>query len=157
MGIDEHGPSAMEHAPAEASRPDNWILTISLAIEAVDKVEAFRIADLVASVLEVPTKKWRESWRLRDESWVVQVAFDIPEGFKFDPDDAPTRIRYLSRNTLNIPWRVVKNEAESAIIEWPLPWWDRESSQEVLWHENVKGAAIRAFRILSDQDPAAPA
>ena len=118
---------------------------MTLAADAADESEAEEIVDTVVAILGVATLQEREFKRLGNNVWTATVEFDIPEEFEFEPDDGPMRIRYVTRKLEDLSWRIVSEDADYGIFEWPLPWWDPSDRHEVLGHPGVRAGVFKAY------------
>jgi hypothetical protein len=143
-----HGSTAGTVTPAE--REAHWNLFVRFAIEAASEDEARAVLSQVLAGLDgelplhsnpVVHPRWR---RKPDEIWVVELAPDLTQLQVIDPDDAPTRCRFVEGYfPMGVNWIVPQNTERQAKVEWPPDIWQRQHGKDdVLLHPAVRGVMI---------------
>jgi hypothetical protein len=133
-----------------AEREARWNLFVRFAIEAASEGEARAVLSQVLAGLDgelplhgnpVVHPRWR---RNPDEIWVAELAPDLTQLQVIDPDDAPTRCRFVEGYfPMGVNWSVPQNTERRAKVEWPPDIWQRQPGKDdVLLHPAVRGVMI---------------
>jgi hypothetical protein len=142
------GSTAGTVTPAE--REARWNLFVRFAIEAAGEDEARAVLSQLLAGLDgelplhgdpVVHPRWRRSL---DEIWVAELAPDLTQLQMIDPDDAPTRCRFVQGYfPAGMNWIVPQNTETEARVEWPPDIWQRQHGEDdVLLHPAVRGVMI---------------
>lgn len=143
-------PGSIAGTVTPAEREARWNLVVRFAIEAASADEARAVLSQVLAGLDgelplhgdpVVHPRWR---RNPDEIWVAELAPDLTQLQVIDPDDAPTRCRFVEGYfPMGVNWIVPQNTERETKIEWPPDIWQRQHGKDdVLLHPAVRGVMI---------------
>jgi DNA-binding phage protein len=119
-----------------------WIITVTFAVEATGEREARKIVSDVLSHMDMTSDGNPSAERGGDEPWAIEVKLNLSAVPVIEPDDARTRISYVTRNLEGVTWRVIQANEDDALFEWPP---HRQASSE--WKEVLGNPAIRAATV----------
>ena len=123
-----------------------WTVWVRFLIEAGSEDEARGIADGV--IAQMAAKAAREpevvSFRRRPGTWVATTHMDLTVLPSLEPDDARTRLRYLSSGLGQVTWTGRVSEREGR-WDWPPDIWSKEPGKDdLLVHPSVLAAILWA-------------
>jgi len=132
---------------AAAEREARWTLWVRFAIEAGSQEQARAVTGQALAGLEMELLLCGEPTiqplRLRDGIWVAMAKPDLTGLRSIEPDDAATRVRYVSsRFGTDVLW-TVRATGQQAKWEWPPDIWSRRPGKDdVLLHPAVLAVII---------------
>lgn len=130
--------------PAEREAP--WTVWARFLIKASSQGEARTIADSVIARMEASASGEPQiaAFRRRPGTWVVTAHMDLTTLPSLEPDDARTRLSYLSGGFGQVTWASRVTEREGR-WDWPPDIWSREPGKDdVLVHPAVLAAILFA-------------
>jgi hypothetical protein len=82
--------------------------------------------------------------RAPDDVWVAELELDLAHLRVIDPDDAPTRCRFVDGHFPgSVSWSIRERTEREAIFEWPPDIWQRRPGQDdILLHPAVRAVMI---------------
>jgi hypothetical protein len=123
-----------------------WTVWVRFLIEAGSEDEARGIADGV--IAQMAAKAAREpevvAFRRRPGTWVATAHMDLTALPSLEPDDARTRLSYLSAGLGQVTWTSRVSEREGR-WDWPPDIWSKEPGKDdLLVHPSVLAAILWA-------------
>ena len=143
-------PGSVAGTITTAEREAHWNLFVRIAIEAASEDEARAVLSQVLAGLDGELPLHGEPVvhprcrRNPDEIWVAELAPDLTQLQVIDPDDAPTRCRFIEGYfPMGVNWIVPQNTERQAKIEWPPDIWQlQHGKDDVLLHPAARGVMI---------------
>lgn len=132
---------AVRDAPGHAA---SWTAWVRFAIEASGESEARSITARVLSQIGLRTAGTPDTAPAGTGLWTVTAHIDLSAVGTFEPDQADTRLRYVSGCFgERVPWRSHMNERQGT-FEWPPSFWDRQpGADDQLLDPAIRAAMIR--------------
>jgi len=133
-----------------AQREARWRLHVRFAIEAATEDEARNVLGQALAGLhqELPLRGepvvHPRQRRIPDRIWVAELEPDLTRLPAIDPDDAPTRCRFVGGHfPMGVTWSVPQDTERSARWDWPTDIWSRQPGRDdVLLHPAVRAVTI---------------
>jgi DNA-binding phage protein len=130
--------------PVHAKPGTVWTVTAMFAVEAADERAARAVLTGVLEEMDVATTSEVTVVQSGEAVWTVKVEVDLSGLPVIDPDDARTRITYVTRNVGGVTWRSTRTDERHVTYEWPPSFWVMSGGHEVLVHPAIRAAAIHA-------------
>jgi hypothetical protein len=130
--------------PVQGKSDSGWTVTVRFAVDAADETEARSIVSGVLEKMEVLPSKRLVTAREGERTWTVEAELNLSGLEKIDPDDARSRLQYVTRNLGGLTWRVVRADERQGKFEWPPSFWAMSRRDEVLVHPAIKAADVQA-------------
>jgi hypothetical protein len=134
-------PQAPGLEPAE--RETIWTIWMRFAIEAPGEREARAIADGVLGQIGIVLDGQPATAPSGEGAWTVTANLDLSGLKSIEPDDAPTRLSYVTGHIPgNVTWLSRAGERQGT-AEWPPNFWDRRpGADDQLLHPAIRAAII---------------
>jgi hypothetical protein len=136
-------PARLDRATLEppAARPA-WSARAMFAMEASDEQEARAIAGSVLDQMNVADAiSQTQAAPIPEGLWTVNADLDLA-GERFEPDDAQTRLSYLTDHLEGVTW-VGRVSDRQGGYSWPPDLWSRQPGQDdVLVHPAIRAAKV---------------
>jgi hypothetical protein len=121
-----------------------WKAEATFRVEARDGDRAHAIITDILDRMRVPVV--RQSPAAREEAvpgslWTGAAELDLSAAGPVEPDDAPTRLRFLARNLPGVPW-VLRSRPDGSSYEWSAPATPGRGKAEEIIHPAIRTAEI---------------
>jgi hypothetical protein len=126
------------------TRRNDWTVMMKLTVELDSEHQAREIINDILSQIDVPPDGHPTVVPRGGGYWTTEVKLDLTAVPVIDPDDARTRISYVTRNIEGVTWRVVQANEYKALFEWPPGHGDTSRRDGFLGHSAIHAVAIRA-------------
>jgi len=130
--------------PVGGKSETGWTVTARFAVDAADETEARAVVSGVLEKMEMAPSKDPVSASAGEKTWTVEAELDLSGLETVDPDDARSRLQYVTRNLGGLTWRVVRADERQGKFEWPPSVWAVSGRNEVLVHPAIKAAEVQA-------------
>jgi hypothetical protein len=129
--------------PAAANPGLGWTVLARLAVEAAGEPEARAILDDILAEMDVVLEAEPVAGPFGDRFWVLEAELDMSGLESAEPDDAVTRISYVTRNLTGLTWlnRARPGERDGSLA-WPPGFWAMSGREEALVHPAVRAAVM---------------
>jgi hypothetical protein len=135
-------PARLDPVTLEPPTSSRWSARLMLAIAAAGEEQARVSAGTVLGPMDVAaTVSGPVAGVLPDGLWAVQADFEFP-AITVEPDDAQTRLSYLTRDFERVSWTSKLGE-RGGRYDWPPSIWSRQPGvTEVLGDPAIRAASI---------------
>jgi hypothetical protein len=121
------------------------------AIEAADQSAARQIGNKVLRQMDVVLAGPPTARQSREQVWTIMAELDLSALPEIEPDNAHTRVSYVTRNLGSVTWRVNSSDDRREIHEWPPGFWAQHpEDDQLLAHPAVRAVLIHASAVSDD-------
>jgi hypothetical protein len=122
----------------------HWDVTLSLGIDAPGEDVAIAVARDVQADMDVAFAGELAATRSGGREWIVEAQIDLSGLDGVSPDNAVSRIKYVSRNVGGVTWRIDRDDEHHGVYQWQRESHPAAGESQVFLHPAVRAAAIVA-------------
>ena len=121
-----------------------WEVTVSLDVDVPGEDRALAVARDVLASMDVALAGEIAATRSDGRGWIVEAQVDLSGLGGISPDNAASRIKYVSRNVSGITWAIYRSDEHHGEYQWRLESQPDDGEAKAFLHPAIRGAAIVA-------------